>query len=105
MPEWFLLLLGVAVLGLLGIDWPPLLWALPVAGFGAGLSVLVAFGYALAASRRARFGSRDRIRRTSLLALLFPLQPIARLVGRAERGLTPWRYRGPRAVAFPGIAT
>jgi GT2 family glycosyltransferase len=103
MPEWFLLVLSVAVLGLLGIDWPPLLLALPLAAIGGGVSLVVAVGYALAASRRAKFGTRGRGRRTSLLALLFLLQPIARLIGRAERGLTPWRHRGTRDLAVPGI--
>jgi O-antigen biosynthesis protein len=34
-------------------------------------------------------------------AVLFLLQPIARLTGRLRGGLTPWRRRGELALAFP----
>jgi GT2 family glycosyltransferase len=103
MPEWFLLVVGVGLLGTLGVAWPPLLWALPAAAVGAAMSMLFAAAYALAAGRRARLGRRHRIRRIALLALLFLLQPIARLIGRAQRGLTPWRHRGPRQLALPVV--
>lgn len=103
MPEWFLLVLSVGMLGLLGAAWLPLFAALPVALAGAALSVCFAFGYALAASRRARFRRRGPSWRIGVLALLFLLQPLARLVGRIERGLTPWRSRGPRVLALPGL--
>ena len=103
MPEWFLLVIAVGLIGLLGAAWQPLLVALPIALAGVALSASFALGYAFAASRRARFDRRHRARRVGLLALLFLVQPMTRLVGRLERGLTPWRYRGPRAFAVPGI--
>jgi hypothetical protein len=103
MPEWFLLLIGVGLIGLLGATWAPLLVALPIALGGFALSACFAFGYAFVASRQARFRRQSRLWRVGLLALLFLAQPIARLMGRVERGLTPWRHRGPRSLAFPGL--
>ena len=102
MPEWFLLLLALTLVGALGIAWEPLYLAIPAALVGLVLSGTFALGYAFAASRRARFARQGRRRRVWLLALLFLLQPLARLIGRVERGLTPLRYRGPRAFALPG---
>ena len=37
----------------------------------------------------------------SLTAFLHLLQPVARLRGRLEHGLTPWRRRGAVGLAFP----
>lgn len=102
MPEWFLLLAASGLIGLLGFIWPPILLGLLTAAAGMCLSVAFAVGYAIAASRRARFGRRQRIPRVAILSVLFLLQPLARLLGRAERGLTPWRHRGPRTLALPG---
>jgi GT2 family glycosyltransferase len=103
MPEWFLLLIAVGLIGLLGAAWAPLLVALPIALAGFVLSAFFAFAYAFSAGRQARFDRRRRLRRVGLLALLFLFQPIARLVGRVERGLTPWRHRGPHVLAFPRL--
>ena len=105
MPEWFLLVVAVGLIGLLGAAWQPLLVALPIALAGVALSASFALGYAFAASRRARFDRSRQPWRVVLLALLFLVQPMARLIGRLERGLTPWRHRGPRAVALPGLRT
>jgi hypothetical protein len=35
------------------------------------------------------------------IAKLFRLQPLARLIGRYSKGLTPWRLRGVRGFAWP----
>ena len=103
MPEWFLMLLAFGLVGLLGTAWQPLYLALPVATAGLALSASFALGYAFAATRRASFARMGQRRRVWLLALLFLLQPLARLVGRVERGLTPWRHRGSGLLAVPGL--
>ncbi len=102
MPEWFLLMGALAALALLGILWPPLLLAAPLAGIAFSASLL----QALRGARRARFdrparGLLERLRRVGLTAFLHLLQPLARLRGRLEAGLTPWRRKGPAGRAFP----
>jgi O-antigen biosynthesis protein len=94
MPEWYLLILALALLSALGALWAPLLLALPllVLAVGAslvqaGLSTARAFGTNGPRSRVARLKLR------SLTAFLHLLQPLARLRGRLHYGLTPWRWR------------
>ena len=106
MPEWYLLLVALAGIGALGLAWPVLLAALPL--FALGVGVLVA--QALRGAARARFATsrRSRIRRLgprALTALLYLVQPVARLSGRLAHGLTPWRARGTghAAIARPQV--
>jgi GT2 family glycosyltransferase len=96
MPEWQMLVAALAALSLLGLLWAPLLLALPLA--------LAALGATLV---QAVIGARQAPRRRSLTALLHFLQPIARMQGRVQGGLTPWRRRGVRqlAVARPRTTT
>jgi O-antigen biosynthesis protein len=98
MPEWYL---GIAVLALLsaaGAAWSPLLLALPLLAVAVAAVVADA---ALGASR-ARFSApAAKFRLRVLTALLYLLQPPARLYGRLAHGLTPWRRRGPRMPALP----
>ena len=102
MPEWYLAILILALLSALGFAWPPLLAALPLLGFAVG-ALAVQAGVSAA---RARFHRAERSRRTTLklyalTALLYLLQPIARLRGRFAHGLTPWRRRGPASSVVP----
>ena len=102
MPEWYLAILILALLSALGFAWPPLLAALPLLGFAVG-ALAVQAGVSAA---RARFHRAERSRRTTLklyalTALLYLLQPIARLHGRFAHGLTPWRRRGPASSVVP----
>jgi len=92
MPEWYLVIAVLAALSLLGLSWPPLRAALPLAALAAAAALAQA---ALAASR-ASFPRRARspgegARRRALTALLHLMQPLARLIGRLRHGLTPWR--------------
>jgi GT2 family glycosyltransferase len=102
MPEWYLgvaLLAGLSVLGLL---WPPLLVALPL----AAAAVLAQLGQALRGGMRACFRRpmppTAVVARRALTAALHLLQPLARLQGRLSHGITPWRRRGVRGLALPG---
>ena len=92
MPEWYLVIAVLAALSLLGLSWPPLRAALPLAALAAAAALAQA---ALAASR-ASFPRRARspcegARRRALTALLHLMQPLARLIGRLRHGLAPWR--------------
>jgi hypothetical protein len=94
-PEWYLVLLALGLLSLLGLSWSPLLLALPFFLLAAGASVWRALhGAALARFGRSTSNRWIRLRKRGLTALLFLLQPAARLAGRLSRGLTPWRFRG-----------
>jgi hypothetical protein len=102
MPEWYLVIVVLAVLCALGDVWPPLLLALPLPILALGASLVQA---GLSATQ-ASFPSAPRSRLAlltlwSLTAVLHVLQPLARLHGRLCYGLTPWRWQGPRALALP----
>ncbi|MHC5211131.1 MAG: glycosyltransferase [Planctomycetota bacterium] len=93
MPEWFLVLLCLAEISLMGLLWSPLYLALPL----LALACLASLAQATLGGLRARFGPEvPRWMRPGLHALtagLHLMQPFARLVGRMHRGLTPWRRR------------
>jgi hypothetical protein len=104
MPEWLLVIAGLATLSLTGIAWPPLLIAVPLFLIAAG----VPLAHAALAASRARFPTRaasrgEAARRWSLTCLMHLIQPAARLIGRLQHGLTPWRRRGSSIrAALPG---
>jgi hypothetical protein len=94
MPEWYLIMLALAMLTALGLSWTPLfvfapLWA---------IAMLVPVIQAGLSAARATFSdpSTSRwmaARRRMLTAILHLIQPPARLYGRLREGLTPWRKR------------
>jgi GT2 family glycosyltransferase len=93
MPEWYLFVLVLGLLGGLGALWSPLRLVWPLLGAALGLPVL----QAARAAARARFSSApatrgERARLVLLTAALHLVQPAARLAGRLRHGLTPWRY-------------
>lgn len=101
MPEWYLILAGLAGCSALGMLWRPMWAALPLLALGIGATFLQA---GLSASR-AVFSSDTRLRGTRmklrcLTWLLHLLQPLARLWGRLSYGLSPWRQKLHRFV-FP----
>jgi hypothetical protein len=101
MPEWLLVVLGLAGLSLLGLAWTPLLLvAVPLFVIAAAF---VPIDATLAAARAdlAAHPRRERLKRRALTALLNVLQPAARLRGRIDHGLTPWRRRGRGTIALP----
>jgi cellulose synthase/poly-beta-1,6-N-acetylglucosamine synthase-like glycosyltransferase len=82
-PDWYYLWIGLAPLSALGFFWKPLFYILPFLILALGLSLSQAI---LAASRSFHRGAPcpplARLRRGALMALLFFLQPLARLHGR-----------------------
>jgi GT2 family glycosyltransferase len=96
MPEWLLLVAVLAGLSALGLGWRPLLVvALPLLLVAAALPL----AQAILSARHARFTSGrsgpGRAWRYLLTAFLHLVQPLARLIGRIQHGLVPWRRRGP----------
>jgi GT2 family glycosyltransferase len=91
-PEWYIVVAALGVLAALGALWPPLLAATPL--FVVALSIPLA--QATRAAMRTRFGApalgrRESLRLRGFVAFLYLTQPLARLWGRIEYGLTLWR--------------
>jgi membrane protein implicated in regulation of membrane protease activity len=99
MPEWYLAVLALAAISALGALWTPLLLALPLLAIALAASLAQAAMSAARATFTGRRGLRE-LRRRVLTGVLHFIQPIARLYGRIEYGLTPWRRRG-RGLALP----
>jgi GT2 family glycosyltransferase len=102
MPEWYLAIISLALISLLGLSWPPLLWAIPL----LALAIAAPIGQAILSALRAEFPSQwpsawQRAKLRALTALLHLMQPAARLKGRIVHGLTPWRRRIDTAPADP----
>jgi hypothetical protein len=93
---------ALALLTVLGLWWTPLIIAAPVLAWAVATPIV----QAIASARRARFTDRPRTRRQRLgmlgmVALLHLIQPLARLRGRLDHGLTFLRKRGPNSIAVP----
>ena len=95
-PEWYLVVVTLAVLSALGLFWRPLSYVLPLFVLAAAASV---FQAALSAAQTcftsAPYSRVTRLQLQCLTAFLHLLQPLARLYGRLRYGLTPWRQGAP----------
>jgi GT2 family glycosyltransferase len=101
-PEWYLLIMVLALLTGMGAVWSRLL----VAGPLLGVSVLMLLTQSTSSAARlailtnsGSWGSRLSI--FLMTSWLHLLQPLARLGGRMQEGLTPWRRRAPRSFSLP----
>jgi len=99
MPEWYLVIFGLFALVALGLLWPPLTFVLPL----LTLAITAPVAHATLSAARASFpsGPYDKLtdyKLRALTALLHLLQPLARLYGRIQYGLTPWRREAPGLV-------
>jgi GT2 family glycosyltransferase len=101
-PEGLLLVGLLGVVSLLGLLWMPLLVAAPL--FAVAFVWMVA-GASLAGWRAHSSPpghlSRETHKRRAVTALLFLLQPLARLSGRLRNGLSPWRRRTRPNLTLP----
>jgi cellulose synthase/poly-beta-1,6-N-acetylglucosamine synthase-like glycosyltransferase len=101
-PEWYLVIAALAALSALSVLWMPLLLALPLLLLAGGALAFESMLGAARASFSSASGSRWQIvRRRGMTALLYMLQPAARLGGRMRHGLAPWRRRSAASSAFP----
>ncbi len=101
MPEWYLVIAILMGLSMLSLIWSPLKFLLPLL---AGV-VLPPLAQASLSAARASFNdapprSAARLKRRLLTAALHLLQPLARLRGRLQYGLAPWR-RASLGLAAP----
>jgi GT2 family glycosyltransferase len=101
MPEWYLCIVALACLSVLGAVWHPLLLAAPL----CVLALTASLGQAALSGARASFpevtSQRERLGLKALTALLHVLQPLARLRGRLRSALTPLRRHGGGGFALP----
>jgi GT2 family glycosyltransferase len=102
LPEWYFVIGLLAVMSALGVFWSPLLLALPLFGVALGAplvnAILTARRASSAAAPRRRWA---RLRFVTITVLLYLQQPLARLWGRVQYGLTPWRRRGGAGASLP----
>jgi O-antigen biosynthesis protein len=95
MPEWYLAVAALAPICALGFLWSPLFYALPLLALALGApifqAVVSASRVCFAVPPGSRFG---RFKLRTVTAVLYLLQPLARLTGRLRSGLTFWRYSG-----------
>lgn len=101
MPEWYLVILALGWLTLLGTLWPPLLLIAPL----FLLSIMAPIAQAILSSKRAwAWGAASQSASFSLrvlTTLCHVLQPLARLRGRLQHDLTLWRKRGVAGIKLP----
>ena len=102
MPEWYLLVSMLLVLGGIGLAWKPLLLSLPAAAIIlASLIAQAGLSAARAAFPSARQSRLTRLKFITVTTFLHLLQPLARLVGRFRHGLTPWRWSKRAGLTLP----
>jgi GT2 family glycosyltransferase len=101
-PEGLLLLAALGVVAVLGLAWEPLLAVAPVflvaCAWIAAEAIVNGWRAHPAMPGRSRW---EVMRRRNLTALLFVLQPAARLGGRLRNGLSPWRRRARARLSLP----
>jgi GT2 family glycosyltransferase len=101
-PEGLLLIALLGEISALGLLWHPLLVAAPV--FFAAIAWIL--GAAISSGWRAHHAVPGRprsetLKRRAVTALLFIMQPFARLAGRLRNGLSPWRRRAQARPSLP----
>ncbi len=102
MPEWYLIIMALALFSILSPFWPPLLLAIPLLACAVGILCL----QAVLSAGQASFMHTPRpwytwLRLFFLTTLLHILQLLARLIGRLRHDLTPWRRHGVSGLAIP----
>lgn len=103
LPEWYMLVGALLGLSSLGLIWSPMLWLLPFALLAFGIVVVQAIVCTLRVSfeNQNNLPIKERIQMNVLTWYLYLIQPLARLAGRLEFGLTLWRRRHNGAFALP----
>jgi O-antigen biosynthesis protein len=100
-PEWYLVIVLLALLTIAGIVWTPLIFAGPLLLLAVAARVADAGISAARATMMWKCAGFERLGRWALITSLNFSQPFARLVGRVRDGLTPWRWRAPVQSKLP----
>lgn len=106
MPEWYLFTIVLGVLSLLSLSWPPLVLLTPIFVLAVAVPVIEAvLGGIQAEFADPPTSIYDRFRKRFVTALLHLTQPLVRLRGRFQHGLTPWRRPGDCRFCLPRVQT
>src|SRR5215831_17491489 len=100
-PEWYLVIVLLALLTIGGLLCTPLLFAGPLLLLAVAARVAEAGISAARATMMWRCAGCDRAGRWLIITFLNFAQPLARRVGRVHDGLTPWRWRAPVQSRLP----
>lgn len=102
MPEWYVVVAALSVISVLGLEWQPLLAAVPLLVVAAILPMAHAFACAWRVGFSDKLYSRkERFKLRMLTAFMHMFQPLARLFGRTKLGLTPWRQCVVSGISMP----
>jgi GT2 family glycosyltransferase len=101
-PEGILLIAMLGAISALGLIWQPLLLGAPAFVLACAWIVTVAMvkGWRAHPATPGR-SPLETLHRRDVTALLFLMQPAARLAGRLRNGLSPWRRRSRALLAVP----
>ena len=107
MPEWYIVILALAALTTLGVLWAPMLFALPLLCAAIIVLALRAFTASSRSHEREyrRLSPTKRLKLRAITTGLHMAQPLVRLFGRLDAGLSPWRRRCKRRWAWPSPKT
>jgi GT2 family glycosyltransferase len=95
MPEWYLILFGLGLLTLLSRQYDRIGIAFPLFILAAAAPLIQAWRSASACTfAEPPQSAAERLGLRCLTALLYVLQPLARLWGRMRYGISPWRTLG-----------
>jgi glycosyltransferase involved in cell wall biosynthesis len=103
MPEWWMSIAVLVVIGLVGVTWPPLLLVWPLALAMGGASLVVSLAVAVDELRWSRLPREEHARRVVALTGLVVGQSLYRTRGRIFGGLTPLRRRGASGFVVPRV--
>jgi glycosyltransferase involved in cell wall biosynthesis len=92
-PEWYLVIMLLALLTIGGLLCTPLLFAGPLLLAALAARIAEAGVCAARATMMWKCAGCERLSRWLIITFLNFSQPLARLAGRLHDGLTPWRWR------------
>ena len=102
MPEWYMVIGFFVFLAVLGLSWAPLLVTVPLLVLAVVPTVVQAVRGGFGASFHIPYDAKlTKFALRILTVFLHLMQPLARLVGRVQHGLTFWRRRSTARCTFP----
>jgi len=100
-PEWYIVVVLLALLTIGGLLWKPLLFAGPLLLLALAGRIAEAGLSAARTTMMWKCAGFERLGRWFVIAFLNFSQPFVRLLGRVRDGLTPWRWRAPVQSRLP----
>ncbi|MEN6549645.1 MAG: glycosyltransferase [Armatimonadia bacterium] len=101
MPEWYLVVFALFMLSLMGFAWRPLFLFVPALLLALAIPVADAAAGMPRMAQRSGGAPPQRWHWRLLAASLHLLQPLARLIGRLQRGAVPWGWRSMSGFTWP----